>query len=384
MNDADVIVVGGAVAGGAMANALGQRGVRTIVVEKVSREVHSSRGDVLQPETLEILDGWGVLAAFHREGVQPITEIRIYHRASGFLFAFPVSVKNDGPAGKTIAMPHDRIEALLFEGSLHWPAVEAVRGTVTGVLWDDAGRAVGVRARPPRAEAEIELRARLVIGCDGGRSLVRRELGIAADSHPYDLDIIVIAGNGYTETPQSIQWHADEGGQISVVPRPHGEFRFLLSRPAGHAAELMKLPDPGLYDYIIGRFPALAGLRFGRDGASLYKVGRQIAERYWAPGAALVGDAAHTTHPAGGSGMNLAIVAAERLAGEVAPEFLTGGSDEAIDAALQRYDAERRPTSTATIMTSDDRVVRASAAAWATPESYAAYWQRPGRPATAR
>jgi 2-polyprenyl-6-methoxyphenol hydroxylase-like FAD-dependent oxidoreductase len=74
-----------------------------------------------------------------------------------------------------------------------------------------------------------------------------------------------------------------------------------------------------------------------------------MAERFWAPGVALVGDAAHTTHPAGATGMNLAISSAARLAELVGPVLLASGAPVELDGALRAYDAERRPAASAAI-----------------------------------
>jgi 2-polyprenyl-6-methoxyphenol hydroxylase-like FAD-dependent oxidoreductase len=106
--------------------------------------------------------------------------------------------------------------------------------------------------------------------------------------------------------------------------------------------------DPALHDYVTIRFPALAGHRFGSADAHVYRVSRHVAERFWAPGAALVGDSAHATHPAGATGMSLAVTGAERLADLLAPA-LRDGSTEEIDRALRAYDAERRPAAVAAV-----------------------------------
>src|SRR5262249_7958613 len=114
MSDADVVVVGAAVAGAALANALGSRGVDVLLLEKASRDVHSTRGDLLHPPTLEILDSWGVLARLHADGALPITHLAVSHAQRGLIAQFPVAAAGQGPAGRTIAVPHDRIESILF------------------------------------------------------------------------------------------------------------------------------------------------------------------------------------------------------------------------------------------------------------------------------
>src|ERR671933_476777 len=75
-------------ASGALDAALGSRGVPTLLIEKVSREVHSTRGDLLHPPTLRLLDRWGVLAALHADGALPITELAVSHAQRGLIARF--------------------------------------------------------------------------------------------------------------------------------------------------------------------------------------------------------------------------------------------------------------------------------------------------------
>jgi 2-polyprenyl-6-methoxyphenol hydroxylase-like FAD-dependent oxidoreductase len=112
----------------------------------------------------------------------------------------------------------------------------------------------------------------------------------------------------------------------------------------GAQNDLLRRSDAELYDYVTYRVPWLEGVRFTRDDLHVYALARSLARGFWAPGAALVGDAAHTTHPTGATGMNLAISGAARLA-ELAGPLLTAGRLDlgALDAALHAYQAERRP-----------------------------------------
>ena len=353
--DADVIIVGGAVAGAALANALGSHNVSTLLLEKVSREVHSTRGDTLHPPTLKLLDRWGVLTELYADGALPITELAVSDR-NGLVERFTIPPADDGPSGRTVSVPHDRIEAVLYACALGWPSVRDQRGIVAGIV-QEGGRVVGVHFRPHRA-AEIRLlRAKVVVGCDGAQSRVRRELGIPCDQHLYEHEQVLIAGTGRTELPAALHWYVDDIGALCVCSRPREEFRILLTFQLGRRGDLLKRPDPALHDYVAGRFPALQHLRFGKADAHLYRLGRHVADRFWAPGAALVGDSAHATHPAGATGMSLAVTGAAQLADSLAPA-LAGGSAEAIDAALRAYDAERRPGATAAIASNHAQALR--------------------------
>lgn len=354
--DATVIVVGAAVAGGAVANALGQLGVETLVLEKGFERDNSARGDFLHPPTLRFLERWGVLERLFRDGALPIHHLAVSHRTLGRLATYDVRVQDDGPAGRTIAAPHDRIEAVMKATAEARPSVRSLRATVIGLL-REAGRVVGVRARTGRQE--VELRAPLVIGCDGGMSLVRRELGIESDRHLYDHDYLYIQADGRTDPPAAIHFALDESGVIMIASRPASRMRIAIYFERGTRGDLLRRSERDIYAYVVYRVPWLEGIRFSRDDLHLYAVTRSLAHRFWAPGAALVGDAAHTTHPAGATGMNLAISGAARLAELLAPVLSHGSvAPAALDEALRAYDLERRPAAAAAIQRNHEQAGR--------------------------
>jgi 2-polyprenyl-6-methoxyphenol hydroxylase-like FAD-dependent oxidoreductase len=144
-----------------------------------------------------------------------------------------------------------------------------------------------------------------------------------------------------------MHFHLDPEGVILVASRPGRRMRIAIYFKRGGRGDLLRRPDPALHEYVVGRVPPLASARLGREHAHVYPLMRQLADRFAAPGAALVGDAAHTTHPTGATGMNLAIGGAARLADLVAPLLAggpaTAGRLRALDEALAAYEAERRP-----------------------------------------
>lgn len=356
------IVVGAAVGGSALANALGRAGVPTLVLEKGAERDNSTRGDILHPPTLAFLERWGVLGPLHEDGSIPMTTLAVTSSELGRLATYPIEPAGDGPAGCSIAVPHDRIEAVMKDVAGRWPSVEIERANVTGLLRDERGRVSGVQARTPAGERVYE--APLVVGCDGSQSLVRRELGIGVERKPYDHEFLYIAADGETDPPNAMHFAFDRKGCMLIASRPRSRMRIAVYFKVGTRGDLLKQPDPALYEYVTERMPLpfLKAARFGRANAHLYPLMRQFAERYWAPGVALVGDAAHTTHPAGATGMNLAISGAARLVEMVGPLLerdLTSTTErDALDAALDAYDAERRPAAAEAIERNHQQALR--------------------------
>jgi 2-polyprenyl-6-methoxyphenol hydroxylase-like FAD-dependent oxidoreductase len=335
------IVVGSAVAGSAVANAFGALGIPTLVFEKGFDRDNSTRGDFLHPPTLRFLEPWGVLEWLYEDGALPIQHLAVSHRTLGRLATYEIAGQGEGLAGRTIAVPHDRIEAVMKATAERWPSVTVREGTVTSLI-QEHGRVVGVCARVD--DAEREYRAPLVVGCDGAQSLVRRELGINADRQLYDHYFVYIQADGPTDPPAAIHFCLDETGVVMVASRPANRMRIATICERGAENSLLKLSDAALYDYVTYRVPWLEGARFTRDDVHVYAVARSIADHFCAPGAVLVGDAAHTTHPTGATGMNLAISGAARLADLAGPILAAERVDPAaLDAALRAYQAERRP-----------------------------------------
>jgi len=99
--DADVIIVGAAVAGGSLANALGQFGVRTLVLEKGAHRDTSTRGDVLHPPSLRFLEQWEALAALHADGTIPIRWLAVSDLHLGRVATYAIPGQDKTPAGRT-------------------------------------------------------------------------------------------------------------------------------------------------------------------------------------------------------------------------------------------------------------------------------------------
>jgi 2-polyprenyl-6-methoxyphenol hydroxylase-like FAD-dependent oxidoreductase len=357
--DVDVIIVGGAVAGASAANALGQLGVRTLVIEKGLRHDTSTRGDVLHPPSLRFLDRWEVLDALHRDGTVPIRWLAVSQREMGRLATYPIPPQGEGPAGRTIAAPHDRIERVLLDCAAARTSVAVEETTVTGLVHDEDGRVCGVRARA--RDLETVVRAPLVLGCDGGWSLVRREMGVGAHHEPYSHELLYIAADGDTDPPHAMHYHLADR-VFMVASRPRNAMRIAIRFERGERGDLLKRGDSALREFVVSRVPPLAAARFDRDNVHLYPLIRLLAHRFSAPGVALVGDAAHSTHPTGSTGMTLAICGAARLTEEVGPVLLDGvstpGGLRRLDQALDRYDAERRPAAAAALEANHRQALR--------------------------
>jgi 2-octaprenylphenol hydroxylase len=173
------------------------------------------------------------------------------------------------------------------------------------------------------------------------------------DSHQFGQSTVVL----HAPLPD---WLDDECGFATI--HPDGGVLILPTTPRGLCRVVAQVDDEDLPRWRSADPDELQDLLGGRDsrlgeldvqrytGSHVYRLGWQHAQRYVAPGLALVGDAAHVTHPNGGQGMTLAVYDAAALGQVVAPALLDkDGDSRSLTAALWEYAARRRMPSWASL-----------------------------------
>jgi 2-polyprenyl-6-methoxyphenol hydroxylase-like FAD-dependent oxidoreductase len=327
--DTDVIVAGAGPVGLALATELALAGTRVIVVEKLAERGRQSKAMNLQPRTAEVLDLRGLLSRADERSIGRIDE--------GHFAGIPLSYDGlDTRYPYQVGILQNRIEAVLEERLVELGG-ELRRGwELTGLEQD----AEGVTVRGPET-----LRARYLVGCDSGRSTVRKLLAVAfpgtsATQYTTIADIVLAAG---TEEPPTT-WTT------------MGDTR--RQRPDGSFASIIPIGEPGLcrFVYFDGRHerteatPAevTTALRnfYGDEyvllqfrHASRFSDASRQATRYRTGRAFLAGDAAHIHPPTGGQGLNLGVQDAFNLGWKLAA-VLTGRMPETL---LDTYHTERHP-----------------------------------------
>ena len=169
MRSSDVIIIGGGPTGMMLAAELRLHGVDVLVLERDAEPTPLVRSLGLHPRSLEILDQRGLLERFLEHGTQ-------YPDALGHFAGIPspTPVRLDSAHSYLLGIPQPVTDRLLTEHALELGA-ELRRGVeVTGFEQDDDGVTVTTAGGEP-------LRARWLVGADGGRSLVRRQLGEPPD-----------------------------------------------------------------------------------------------------------------------------------------------------------------------------------------------------------
>ena len=332
MTNHAVVIVGGGPTGLMLAGELALAGVDVAIVERrASQDLAGSRAGGLHSRTIEVLDQRGIADRFLSQG--QVAQVAGFARVSLDISDFPTR-HNYG-----LGLWQNHIERILagWVGEL---AVTIHRGRdVTGIAQDGAGVDVAL------SDGQ-SLRAEYLVGCDGGRSLVRKAAGIEFPGWDPTTSSLIAEVEMAEEPELGIHRNAfgihafgrveyeirdgkvvykDEGPVGVMVTEQHvGPTTEPTLRDLSEALIAVCGTDYGIHSPTwISRFTDMT------RQAAAYRNGRVL----------LAGDAAHVHAPDGGQGLNTGVQDAVNLGWKLA-QVVKGTSPESL---LDTYHAERHP-----------------------------------------
>jgi 2-polyprenyl-6-methoxyphenol hydroxylase-like FAD-dependent oxidoreductase len=333
MQGTDVLIAGAGPTGLMLAGELALAGVDVAIIERrASQELVGSRAGGLHSRTIEVLDQRGIADRFLAEGqkAQAIGFAGVHFDLGGFPTRHPYS----------LGLRQKHIERILagWVGELKVPIYRGIE--VTDFAQDEAG--VDVALSDGRS-----LRAQYLVGCDGGRSLVRKAAGIAfPGSDPTTSNLIAEAE--LAETPPKWGIRRDglgihALGRIEYEIR-NGEIVYADHGPVGvlvteqHVGQITEPTLSDLSAALITVYGTDYGVHSPTSISRFTDAARQAA--CYRKGRALIaGDAAHVHPPDGGQGLNTGVQDAVNLGWKLA-QVVKGASPESL---LDTYHAERHP-----------------------------------------
>ncbi len=346
--ETEVLVVGAGPVGLAAAIELGTRGIRVLLVERNDRVGVAPRAKTTNVRTRTHLRRWGIadrLAAEAPFGVDyPNNMVFVTrlgpcgHELARFSNAFNASPNRDPrypEHGQWV--PQYRLEKVLLEKVRTLPSVDVHFETsfVTAAQDMESVTATLTSER----DGEVEVRARYLIGADGGRSGVRELIGAKLEgrhglSHHYN---IIFRAPGMAEVhgfgPAAIYWQIGKDGFSAVGPMDKGDLWFFNPGGAKPGASLSKDEAAALIRERTG-----IDLPFEVISADSWTASELLANSYGKGHIFLAGDAAHLHPPAGGYGMNMGVGDGVDLGWKIAAVLQGWGGP----ALLDSYEAERR------------------------------------------
>jgi 2-polyprenyl-6-methoxyphenol hydroxylase-like FAD-dependent oxidoreductase len=347
-SEVPVLIVGAGPVGLALALELAWQGQRSVLVER-----GTDAGVVLLPKatglherTIEMCRRWGIVDRVVEEGFPAefpgdsvyATSLDGYHIGRSAIPSGLDRTVPDSTPEKRLRCPQYKFDPLLAQAVAARGLTEIRYGVNVEELTQDA-EGVTVEVSDVATGERSRIRAAYVVGCDGAGSTLRRRLGV-----PFEGKMLDFSLSAMVRIPDLAIDEELRGGERYILIGPEGTWGTFTSIDGDQIWRLTVVGsqerlDPETFDMTaqlrraLGHIPfevlRVAPWRRSQCSAATYRVGRVL----------LAGDAAHTTSPTGGHGLNTGIGDVSDL-GWILSALLQGWGGEQLLAA---YDLERRP-----------------------------------------
>ena len=333
-----IIVAGGGPVGAVATLLLARAGIPVTMIERASDVVLDYRASTFHPPTLDLLEESGITAALVEMGlVCPTVQIR--DRGIGKVAEFDVTrLKNETRHPYRLQCEQFKLVGWVYKALAKIPGVDLRFGHEVTALRqsDDEVAAEAVRVE---GGERVTVRGDLLIGCDGGRSTVRKLMEIPFPGLTYPEHFLIagtrfdfrahmpdIASVNYTADP--VRWfmllQIPDMWRILVPVAPEVEPDDAVSDDSLQSSLQSILPRSGDYDIVV---------------RAIYRVHQRVAETYRRGRVFLAGDAAHLNNPLGGMGLNGGLHDVISLTDRIAA-WWHGRAEATI---LDGYEPQRRP-----------------------------------------
>jgi 2-polyprenyl-6-methoxyphenol hydroxylase-like FAD-dependent oxidoreductase len=360
---AEVVIVGGGPVGMGLAIELGQRGVRTIVVERYPEPQRIPKGQNLTQRTMEHFHFWGAEKQLRAARTIPpeygIGGLTAYGTLLGPYSYDWLQRELVKPYYYTAneRLPQYATEAVLRKRVSELPSVQTLYGWDAQALTQDAD-GVSITISERSGSGRRVVRAAYAVGCDGSRSVVREQAGITQTHTDHDRMMVLLVFRSH-ELHKLLQRYPGKSYYNVLQPELKGYWKFFGRVDLGSTWFFHAPVPPGTtkdnFDfsaYLQEAVGAPFDIEFQHIG--FWDLRFAIADRYRAGRVFIAGDAAHSHPPYGGYGVNSGLEDARNLGWKLAATLQGWGGP----ALLDSYDAERRPVFASTI---DDFIARSIA-----------------------
>lgn len=311
-------IVGGGPAGVILGYLLARAGADVIVLEKHKDFIRDFRGDTVHPSTLDVIHELGLLDDFLRVPHQKLETVRglfgNYEFTAADFRHLPTFCKF------TALMPQWDFLNFFTSKAKQFPGFDLRMEYNAVDLTRDAGTITGVRAETP--DGPVEIRADLVIACDGRHSTMRTASRLEVVEEGVPIDVLWFSISRNPKDPEHGLGNINYGRVVILINRgDHFQAGLIIRK-----GSFEEIKNGGLEEFrhIVRQTAPYLGDRVNEitrwDQVKLLSVQINRLTKWHLPGLLCIGDAAHAMSPAGGVGINLAIqdaIAAANLLAEV-------------------------------------------------------------------
>jgi 2-polyprenyl-6-methoxyphenol hydroxylase-like FAD-dependent oxidoreductase len=303
---------------------LARQGIDVTVLEKHKDFFRDFRGDTIHPSTLDLMYELGILDAFLALPHQQISDFTLVIGGQ----SFPIADLSHIPThAKFVAlMPQwDFLNFLASQAAVFPNFHLLMEHEATGLIEDTNHRIVGVHADTP--SGPVDIRAALVVGCDGRQSLSRTAANLIVREKGVPIDVLWFRLSRHESDPSNVIGNVNYGTLAVLINRAeYFQCAFIIAK-GSFSTKIQPEGLPAFRACIARLVPFLAD-RVDQltdwDQVKLLTVQINRLERWHRPGLLCIGDAAHAMSPVGGIGINLAIQDAVAAARILAPVLRTG------------------------------------------------------------
>ncbi len=348
-SDADVIIAGAGMAGATLALALKQGGLEPLLIDPVifDDQVAPSFDGRASAIAYANFRQWRALGLApdiepHAQRIEQIlvTDATAPGAASGAPLPFFLRFDSDEIADRSDGEPlgylleNRRTRAALAAAVARAGITVLAPARVSGVSFDAAGAHVAL------ADGRV-LKAPLVVGAEGRFSPVREAAAIGSIGWDYGQTGVVATVRMARPHEGVAHEYFLPGGPFAILPLTDNRASLVWTEKTDRAKALVAARPEIFHAHLARRFGAFLGEVTVEGPVFAYPLGLQLAERFYAPRAVLLGDAAHGNHPIAGQGLNMGLKGAAALA-QVLVDAHRLGEDIGSEVVLERYAQWRR------------------------------------------
>jgi 2-polyprenyl-6-methoxyphenol hydroxylase-like FAD-dependent oxidoreductase len=327
-------IAGGGPAGMMLGFLLARAGIDTVVLEKHADFLRDFRGDTVHPSTMQVMHELGLLDAFL---ARPHSEVHTLGVEIGSELIQVADFTHLPTRAKYIAfMPQWEFLDFLADQAKRFPTFRLLMETEAIDLIREGDQMVGVTARGP--DGPLEIRAELVVACDGRHSTLRDAAGFEVVERGAPMDVLWLRLSKHADDPAQVLGHI-AAGRIFIMLDRNDYWQCAFVIPKGNIDEVhargldaFRAEIGRLAPFVQDRVQEIASW----DDVKLLTVAVNRLDTWYRPGLLCIGDAAHAMSPVAGVGINLAIQDAVAAANVLVPRLTQGKATLADLRAVQR------------------------------------------------